>query len=203
LVGLLAAAIVAGAFGLVTSYIIARFRGLALIMITLGIGLLVAQAANSAGWLTGGNDGLQGIQIQPLLGYAGIVSLGHAAFFGIGAYTAGIISKYGFGEPLVGLVAAAAVAGALLTHTTETVSLDTLSFQRSADIVIMLILGGTGRLYGGIVGAIVFLVARDQLAGANPQYWYFWIGILLMLVVLLMPRGILGGLAQLAARVRK
>jgi branched-chain amino acid transport system permease protein len=77
------------------------------------------------------------------------------------------------------------------------VSLDTLSFQRSADVVVMLILGGTGRLYGGIVGAIIFLVARDQLSGMNPQYWYFWIGILLMLVVLFMPKGILGGLARL------
>ena len=81
----------------------------------------------------------------------------------------------------------AGVAGALLTQTTDTVSLDTLSFQRSADVLVMLILGGTGRLYGGIVGAIVFLVARDRLAGMNPQYWYFWIGLILMLVVLFMP----------------
>lgn len=77
-------------------------------------------------------------------------------------------------------------------------SLDTLSFQRSADVVVMLILGGTGRLYGGIVGAIIFLLARDQLSDMNPQYWYFWIGLLLMAVVLAMPSGILGGLSRLA-----
>jgi branched-chain amino acid transport system permease protein len=94
--------------------------------------------------------------------------------------------------------AIAGVAGALLTQTTETVSLDTLSFQRSADVVVMLILGGTGRLYGAIIGAVIFLVARDQLSDMNPQYWYFWIGILLMLVVLLMPKGVLGGLSRLA-----
>ena len=94
--------------------------------------------------------------------------------------------------------AIAGVAGALLTQTTETVSLDTLSFQRSADVVVMLILGGTGRLYGGIVGAIIFLLARDQLSDMNPQYWYFWIGLLLMVVVLVMPNGILGGLSRLA-----
>ena len=93
--------------------------------------------------------------------------------------------------------AMAGVAGALLTQTTETVSLDTLSFQRSADVVVMLILGGTGRLYGGIVGAIIFLLARDQLSDMNPQYWYFWIGLLLMFVVLVMPNGILGGLSRL------
>ncbi len=94
--------------------------------------------------------------------------------------------------------AMAGAAGALLTQTTDTVSLDTLSFQRSADILVMLILGGTGRLYGAVLGALIFMLARDQLAGLNPQYWYFWIGLLLMIVVLVMPRGILGGLARLA-----
>jgi branched-chain amino acid transport system permease protein len=82
----------------------------------------------------------------------------------------------------------------------STVALDVLSFQRSADVVVMLILGGTGRLYGAIIGAVIFLIARDQLAGINPQYWYFWIGILLMVVVLFMPKGILGFLARLTGR---
>ena len=44
----------------------------------------------------------------------------------------------------------------------------------------MLILGGTGRLYGGLIGAAVYMVARDQFSGLNPQYWYFWIGLLLI-----------------------
>src|SRR5690606_21979285 len=91
----------------------------------------------------------------------------------------------------------AGVAGALLAQTTETVSLEVLSFQRSADVAVMLILGGTGRLYGGIIGAIIFMIARDQLADMNPQYWYFWIGLLLMAVVLFLPTGVLGGLARL------
>jgi branched-chain amino acid transport system permease protein len=98
--------------------------------------------------------------------------------------------------------AMAGVAGGLLTQTTETVSLETLSFQRSADVVVMLILGGTGRLYGAIVGAVVFMVARDQLSDMNPQYWYFWIGLLLMFVVLLSPDGILGGVSRLAGARR-
>ena len=91
----------------------------------------------------------------------------------------------------------AGVAGALLAQTTETVSLETLSFQRSADVLVILILGGAGRLYGGIVGAIIYMVARDQLSGINPQYWYFWIGTLLVAVVIFLPNGILGGLARL------
>jgi hypothetical protein len=55
----------------------------------------------------------------------------------------------------------------------------------------MLVLGGTGMLYGGLVGAIIFMVARDQLSGVNPQLWYFWIGLLLVLVVLIAPGGLL------------
>ena len=95
----------------------------------------------------------------------------------------------------------AGVAGALLAQTTETVSLETLSFQRSADVLVILILGGAGRLYGGIVGAIIYMVARDQLSGINPQYWYFWIGTLLVAVVIFLPNGILGGLARLMPSV--
>ena len=90
----------------------------------------------------------------------------------------------------------AGIAGALLAQTTETVSLGVLGFQRSADVLVMLVLGGAGRLYGGLVGAIIFMVARDQFSGINPQYWYFWIGLLLVAVVMLLPNGILGGLAR-------
>ena len=91
----------------------------------------------------------------------------------------------------------AGVAGALLTHTTSTVSLEVLSFGRSADVLVILILGGAGRLYGGILGAIIYMVARDQFSGINPQYWYFWIGLLLVAVVMFLPNGILGGLSAL------
>jgi len=71
-----------------------------------------------------------------------------------------------------------------------------LSFGRSADVLVILILGGAGRLYGGILGAILYMVARDQLAGMNPQFWYFWIGLLLVVVVMFLPNGILGGIAK-------
>jgi branched-chain amino acid transport system permease protein len=91
----------------------------------------------------------------------------------------------------------AGIAGALLTHTTSTVSLEVLSFGRSADVLVILILGGAGRLYGGILGAIIYMVARDQFSGINPQYWYFWIGLLLVAVVMFLPNGILGGLSAL------
>ena len=94
----------------------------------------------------------------------------------------------------------AGIAGALLTQTTSTVSLETLSFGRSADVLVILILGGAGRLYGGLIGALIYMVARDQFSGLNPQYWYFWIGLLLVTVVMFLPNGILGGFARFFPR---
>ncbi|HEY4774314.1 MAG TPA: branched-chain amino acid ABC transporter permease, partial [Xanthobacteraceae bacterium] len=94
------------------------------------------------------------------------------------------------------------LAGGLLAQTTEFVALDSLSFQRSAELLVMLVLGGAGRLYGGLVGALIFMVARDQLADINPQYWYFWLGVLLIAVIIFMPNGVLGGLARLISRWR-
>ena len=91
----------------------------------------------------------------------------------------------------------------LLAQTTSTVSLEVLGFQRSADVLVMLILGGAGKLYGGILGSIVYLVARDQFSGINPQYWYFWIGLMMVLVVLYLPNGLLGGLNRLALLWRR
>jgi branched-chain amino acid transport system permease protein len=231
--GLLAAAIAAGLFGYLTSFIVARFRHLALIMITLGIGLLLQEVANSMSWLTGGSDGLQGIHSWPIFGAFRFDLYGYTAYsyalivlfviflaarrlihspFGlalrgirentprmpaIGADThAHIRTIYTIGAIIAG------IAGALLAQTSETVSLEVLGFQRSADVLVMLILGGTGRLYGGLIGAAVYMVARDQFSGLNPQFWYFWIGLLLIAVVMLLPNGILGGLVLLARRVK-
>jgi branched-chain amino acid transport system permease protein len=226
--GLVAAATVAGLVGYATSFIVARVRHLALIMITLGLGLLVHEAANSAHWLTGGADGLQGVRTWPLLGWFRFDLYGYTAYgYSLVALflvflAARRLINSPFGLSLRGIrenptrmravgaptrahvrtvytIAAviAGIAGALLAQTTQTVSLGTLDFQRSADLVVMLVLGGAGRLYGGPVGAIVFMVARDRFSGINPQYWYFWIGALLVLVVTLLPNGILGGLARL------
>ena len=233
LTGLLAAAIVAGLFGYITSFVVARFRHLALIMITLGIGLVVQEAANSAGWLTGGFDGLQGIHTWKVFGIFRFDLYGYTAY----SYAlAGLfliflvvrrLTHSPFGLALRGIrentprmtaigapththiqtvytLAAiiAGIAGAMLAQTTETVSLEVLGFQRSADVLVMLIVGGTGRLYGGLIGAAVYMVARDQFSGLNPQYWYFWIGWLLIAVVMLLPNGLLGGLSLLAQRLK-
>jgi branched-chain amino acid transport system permease protein len=230
LTGLLAAAIAAGVLGYALSHVIVRFRHLALIMLTLGFGLLLHEAANSASALTGGADGLQGIKVGTLFGFK-FDMYGRTAY----AYSLAVLflcflicrriihSPFGLAlrgirenatrMPAIGApsrahlrkaytiaAAIAGIAGALLTHTTSTVSLEVLSFGRSADVLVILILGGAGRLYGGIIGAIIYLVARDQFSGINPQYWYFWIGLLLVVVVMFLPNGILGGLARFFPR---
>jgi branched-chain amino acid transport system permease protein len=233
LIGLVAGGLMAGLLGYATSFIIAHFRHLALIMITLGLGLLVHEAANSASWLTGGSDGLQGVRIGPLLGRFSFDLYGYTAYtyslavlFLVFLITRRLVNSP-FGLSLRGIrenpvrmpaigasspahirkiytisAVIAGIAGAVLAQTTSTVSLGVLDFQRSADVLVILILGGAGRLYGGLLGAIIYMVARDQFSGINPQYWYFWIGMLLVLVVMFLPNGILGGLSQLASSRR-
>ena len=229
--GLLVAALLAGLAGYATSFIICRFRHLTLIMLTLGLGLLAFEVANSAHWLTGGSDGLQGVRIWPLFGIFKFDLYGYTAY----SYSLAVLFLFflgmrrlvhspfglalrGIRENLVRMPAigaasrahirkaytiaavVAGIAGALLTQTTESAALESISFQRSADVLVMLVLGGAGRLYGGLIGAIIFMIARDQFSGIAPQYWYFWIGILLIVVVMLLPNGILGGLSKIFAR---
>jgi branched-chain amino acid transport system permease protein len=232
--GLLIAAMAAGLLGYLTSFIVVRVSHLALIMITLGLCLLLHEAANRAGWLTGGDDGLQGVSIWPLFGRFEWDLYGYTAY----GYSLSVLflvfliarriihSPFGLSlrgirenarrMPAIGApnrrrlrtiytlsAAIAGVAGGLLAQTTQFVALETLSFQRSAEVLVILVLGGAGRLYGGLIGAIIFMIARDQFSGINPQFWYFWIGLLLVIVVMVLPNGILGGIARLMPRQRK
>lgn len=226
--GLLAGGLAAGLAGYLTSFLVLRGSDLTRLMITLGIGLLLYEVANRAIALTGGVDGLQGVEMGRLFGLFRFDLYGKTAYlyvlgvsFGLFALTRSLMhSPYGLSlrsirENRVRAVAIgipvgarltniytysallAGVAGALLTQTTQFVGIDVLSFQRSADLLIMLIIGGTATLYGGFVGAAAFLLAQDWLAGLNPQYWLFWLGILLIVITLFLRGGILGGLALL------
>jgi branched-chain amino acid transport system permease protein len=78
----------------------------------------------------------------------------------------------------------AGAAGALLAQTTGFVSLDVFALERSADLMLMLVIGGVGWLYGGVLGAVVFKLLHDVIASITPQYWTFWIGLFLVLLVL-------------------
>jgi branched-chain amino acid transport system permease protein len=79
----------------------------------------------------------------------------------------------------------AGVAGAVFTQTTALASLDVFSFERSADLMLVLVLGGTGYLYGGLIGAVVFKVLQDVFSSITPQYWMFWIGLVFVVVVMI------------------
>jgi branched-chain amino acid transport system permease protein len=80
--------------------------------------------------------------------------------------------------------AVAGAAGALLAQTTGFASLDVFEFHRSADIMLVLVIGGVGWLYGGVTGAIVFKLMQDVVSSITPQYWTFWIGLFLVVLVL-------------------
>ncbi|MCC6210505.1 MAG: branched-chain amino acid ABC transporter permease [Burkholderiales bacterium] len=99
--------------------------------------------------------------------------------------------------------ALAGVAGALLTQTTQFVGLSVVSFELSGEILVMLVLGGVGRIYGAFVGPLVFIVARDYLAKQSPEYWVLGIGVLLILIVMFARGGILGLADGIAARWRR
>lgn len=96
--------------------------------------------------------------------------------------------------------AMAGVSGALIAQTTQFVALDALSFERSGAILIMLILGGVGRLYGAFIGVPLYMIAQDRFAQVDPVYWYFWIGLLLVLMVVFAPGGVLGVAERLKRR---
>ncbi|CBJ37333.1 putative transmembrane abc transporter protein [Ralstonia solanacearum CMR15] len=234
--GLVAAAAVAALAGFCVSFLVVRGQDLTRLMVTLGIGLMLYEAANKMAFLTGGVDGLSGVTMDKLLGRFEFDLSGRTAYvyslavlFGVFVLLRRLVrSPFGLSlrgiqqgpgrMPALGanvrmrLVAAftvsaavAGVAGGLLAQTTQFVGLDALGFSRSAELLIMLVLGGAGRLYGALVGAAVFMLAQDVLAGINPVYWQFWIGLLLMVIVLFARGGILGGLeaAMRAWRARR
>jgi branched-chain amino acid transport system permease protein len=220
--GLVVGAIAGAIVGVVSGVVILRTTGLTLLMLTLAVTSLLAAAANDAGFLTGGNDGLS-VTIAPILGRFDFDMFGRTAYlyalvvlFLAWLFVRRLVHSP-FGRSLVGIrenvvrmhaigapvrlrlltaytisAALAGLAGALLTQTTQFVGLTVLGFERSGAIVIMLVLGGVGRLYGAFVGAAVYMIAQDQLAEADPIFWDFWIGLLLVLIVLFARGGILG-----------
>jgi len=232
--GVAAAAVVAGVAGFAVSFLVVRGEDLARLMVTLGVGLLLYEAANRAAPITGGVDGLSGVAMWKLLGIFPFDINGRTAYVYSFVVLLGVfillkrLARSPFGlelrairenarrMPAIGapvqrrLVAAftvgaaiAGIAGALLAQTTQFVGLDALGFNRSAELVIMLLLGGAGRLYGAIIGAAVFMIAQDYLSGINPVYWQFWLGLLLVAFVFFARGGIMGGLEALAARWRR
>ncbi len=128
---------------------------------------------------------------QSLVGIRENVTRMHA----IGAPVAGrLLIAYAIGAAMAGL------AGGLLAQTTQFVGQSVLSFERSGEIVIMLVFGGIGRIHGAFIGVVVYMVAQDQLAKSDPLFWNFWIGLILVLAVMFARGGILGLIDKVRGR---
>jgi branched-chain amino acid transport system permease protein len=220
---LLSAAAAAALLGILTGAVILRTKALTLLMLTLAITAILLETANKWSTMTGGADGLSGVKTDPILGLFKFDIFGKTAFIyclialflgwlvvrrliysPFGAMLTGIRENtqrmHAIGAPvywrlvLVYTMSAtmAGVAGALLTQVNQFVGLNVLGLEPSGDLLVMLILGGVGRIYGAFVGPVVYLIAQDYLAKQYPEYWYFGVGALLIIVVLFARGGILG-----------
>ncbi len=99
--------------------------------------------------------------------------------------------------------AVAGIGGALTAISTQVVGLDSLSFTMSAESLVMLVVGGTGSLYGGLIGTVTFMCFEDVVSAANPFHWLTMVGALLIVVVLFAPRGLYGSAAAYFERRRE
>jgi branched-chain amino acid transport system permease protein len=214
-IALAAAGLAAMVLGFLTSFLVIRGIDLTRLMVTLGIALLLEALAERFSDVTGGTDGLQGIEMQPILRLFTFDMFGKTGFFYSLAVTFLLFllarrivhSPFGLslrairnnplraaaiGIPvnkrLVAIYTVAAfyagIAGALFTQTTALASLDVFSFERSADLMLVLVIGGTGYLYGGLIGAVVFRMLQEIFSTITPQYWQFWIGAVLVVIVM-------------------
>jgi branched-chain amino acid transport system permease protein len=221
--GLLAGAIAAALLGFLSGLVVLRTTGLALLMQTLVVATMVAEAANKASFITGGDDGLQGMDVWPIFGRFRFDLFGHTSYLYCLAalfmcwLAARRLVHSPFGRSLTGIrenvrrmhaigapvarrrlviytisAALAGISGALIAQTTQFVSLSFLSLERSGTVLIMLIIGGVGRLYGAFIGVPLYMVAQNRFSEIDPVYWYFWIGLLMVLLVVFARGGVLG-----------
>jgi branched-chain amino acid transport system permease protein len=220
--GLIAAAAAAALVGLASGAVVLRTRGLSLLMLTLVVATMLYEAANKANAITCGADGLSGMDVWTVLGFRFDLYGRTAYWYCLGTLfvcwlVARLIVHSPFGRSLTGIrenerrmhaigspvyflrltiytisAAFAGISGALVSQTTQFVGLGVLSFDRSGAVLIMLILGGVGRLYGAFIGVPLYMILQDQFAEVDPVYWYFWIGGLLVMVVVFAPGGAFG-----------
>lgn len=226
--GLAVAAAAAGLVGVLSGALVLRTRGLALLMLTMVTTVVLHELANTWRSVTGGADGLPGMDTAALFGLFRFDLYGKTAYLYALAVLflifllIRVIANSPFGLSIRGirenpvrmelvgtpvhlrLVAAyaisamiAGVAGALSAQITKTVGLDLLSFQVSGNILIMLIIGGVGRLYGAFIGIPLYMLLLDRAAAIDPFHWMFFVGIALILLVRFAP----GGLLDLYTRV--
>jgi branched-chain amino acid transport system permease protein len=230
--GLIVAAAAAALIGMVSGVFVLRTRGLAQLMTTLMVAIMIYTAADKASSITGGADGLQNMAVKPILGLFQFDLFGKTAYiyclstlFVFWVIMRRIVHSP-FGRSLTGMRenearmnangspvfwrrliaytisgAMAGVSGALYAQTTGFIAPNSLGFERSGDILIMLLLGGVGRLYGAFIGVPLYMIAKDQFSTFEPVYWYFWIGLLLVVMVRFARGGALGIIDHITARI--
>ena len=221
---LLLAALAAGVIGFLSGLVLLRTKGLTLLMLTLCTMALLQEGANMAHDYTGGFDGLPNLTIAPVFGvfefnplYADtqyLYSLGVLLVCFVFVRTL-IYSP--FGQSLTGIrenilrmhavgspvrrrlvicytisAAIAGIAGGLWAQTNAYVNLSALDLDRAATVLIILILGGYGRLYGAFIGAVAYLALEHFLARVYPTAWQLGLGLLLVAIALFARNGILG-----------
>ncbi|HTV35432.1 MAG TPA: branched-chain amino acid ABC transporter permease [Xanthobacteraceae bacterium] len=221
---LLMAAAVAAAIGFLSGLVLLRTTGLTFLMLTICTMALLEQAANMAYPYTGGFDGLPSLPIAPVFGifefnplYANTQYLFALGVLFVCFVFVRILVYSPFGQSLTGIrenvlrmhaigspvrrrlivcysisAALAGIAGGLWAQTTAYVNLSALGLDRAATVLIVLILGGYGRLYGAFVGAVVYLALEHFLAQIYPTAWQLGLGLLLVLIALFARNGILG-----------
>ena len=230
---LVAGALIAALAGFISGWFLLRYRGLTLLMLTLATAILVQELGNYRSDITGGYDGVPGMEIWPLLGLFENDLFGRTYYIYVAVllllifYVIRRIVYSPFGQALTGIrenvrrmhaigspvhrrlvasytlaAAIAGAAGALFAQSTAYATLGVFDFDNSAKVMVMLILGGAGRLYGAFVGAPIYMILEDNLAKLSPAFWQFGIGLLLVLTVLFARRGLLG-MAEDAARYFK
>jgi branched-chain amino acid transport system permease protein len=226
--GLFAGAVAAALVGFLSGLVVLRTTGLTLLMQTLVVATLLYEGANKASAITGGDDGLQGMEVWPIFGAFRFDLYGRTAYLYclvvllLCWWMARRIAHSPFGRSLTGIrenvtrmhaigapvawrrlviytisAGFAGTAGALIAQTTQFVGLSTLSLERSGSVLIMLIIGGVGRLYGAFIGVPLYMIAQDRFSEVQPVYWYFWIGLLMVLVVMFARGGVLGFVERL------
>ena len=214
LVGMAVAIVLAAALGAVSSVLVMRGSDMARLMITLGVAALLYELANKLDFTGGadGLQGVVMGPLLGRFEFDlyGRVALAYSlAVLVVALLIARRIVHSPFGWSLqairdnrlraaaIGLnvdarlgvvytiaAAMAGAAGALQAQTTGFASLDTLDFHRSADVMLVVVIGGAGWLWGGVLGAIAFKLLHDLLSAWTPQYWTFWLGLFLLVLVL-------------------
>ena len=95
-----------------------------------------------------------------------------------------------------------AVGGVILAINTGQVDPELAYWTHSGELVFMTVLGGFANFFGPLIGAFTFIFLKSELMGAT-QYWRFWLGAILAVIVVVFPRGLVGIGQALWAKVRK